>query len=113
LANAKRGNSSSGCGALIALAIVVGLIALVVSVVAEAVTDLAIWMQYGSNGIPSTDERSVAYPLAWSLVLAVLALIGAGLGATRYERSRRRKFEAYIAQLRPPTREDTTQMRGT
>ena len=102
MANAGRGKNSSGCGALIVAFIVFALVAAVIGQIARGFTNLSIWMQYGSAGLPDPLDRSPAYPLAWGLFGCLLTFLGLATIAIVYENSRRTRFKAYVAKLERP-----------
>lgn len=101
---AKRGKNSSGCGALIGGLLVLSLIAFVIGQIARAFTGIAIWMQYGSAGLPDPTNRSPAYGLAWGLFFGTLLTIGLAVAVIGYELSRRRRFVEFVSTLRVPER---------
>lgn len=102
MANTRSGKNSSGCGALIVGLILLGVVAAIIGGIARGLTNLSIWMQYGSAGLPDPLNRSPAYPLAWGLFFGSVAFIGLAVAGAVYEQSRRKWFNVYVAGLQRP-----------
>ncbi len=102
MANSGRGSNSSGCGALIAAFVVFAIVAAVIGQIARGLTNLSIWTQYGSDGLPDPTNRSPAYPMAWGLFFGMLLFVGLAVATVVHEQSRRRRFNAYVGRLKSP-----------
>jgi hypothetical protein len=103
MTNPTESKSKFGCGGVIAVLIVLGLSVALVELIARGFTNLAIWAEYGSGGLPAGATRSAAHPLGWVLFLGVIACIASERCMVRYERNRRRRFQAYVTRVAAPT----------
>ena len=102
MANSGSGSRGIGCGTLIAVVVFLSVLVAVIGAIAEAFTNLAIWMEDGSEGLPPLAPRDSAYPLAWGLFLAVVAVMVLAGGAAAYELKRRRAFREFAARAEKP-----------
>lgn len=102
MASTKANNGNYGCVVLFIFILAFGIVAAIIQGIATGLTNLAVWVIYGSSGLPEGVARTTAYPGAWALLGGLAVAVGAGVALVKFERHRLRVFQAAAAAVQPP-----------